>query len=282
MQTQIPSDKFTFTLPVDLEKSEDGEWRVRGLASTEAIDLQGEKLMQKGIDLTPIAAKQGIINYNHEKGPENTIGLLDGYQMSDQGLYLEGRLFKKHDKAKAVQQILSSLKGEDRGRMGMSVEGAVLKRNAHNPKIIEKCIINAVALTMAPVNSNTFVDLIKSFGSTDAVEFDASEENLAKALGVGDGGLAAPNSRTGGDALATSNMQSRADDEATSEETLKPKRKRKEQPIQKAIKRLSKDQIQKSLITILDQMQVLHPDCSRNILWEVLQDRMQASYPELS
>ena len=102
----LDKDTFRFVLPADLEKGADGSYKVKGIASTERIDLQGETIIQKGIDLTPIDKKKGIINWDHAKGPENTIGLLDGYQRTAKGLYIEGRLLKNHTKAKAVREIM--------------------------------------------------------------------------------------------------------------------------------------------------------------------------------
>lgn len=217
-------NSFKFVMPADLEKGADGSWKVRGLASTQGIDQQGETIIQKGIDLTPIDQKRGILNWDHKKGPENTIGTLDGYNMGQNGLYIEGNLFKNHDRAKAVKQIMDSLGDGDRGRMGLSVEGQILERDPSNPKIIKKCKISAVALTMNPVNSETYAGLVKSMSGN--VEFDATEENVIeetegekmftvsemlniveKALGVSGGYTQAPNELTNGDAMATSDMK---------------------------------------------------------------------------
>ncbi len=44
-------NKFNFIMPASLEKSSEGDWVVRGLASTEDLDQQGEIILQKGIDL---------------------------------------------------------------------------------------------------------------------------------------------------------------------------------------------------------------------------------------
>ena len=48
------SDTFKIIIPAQLEKSADGEWKVHGLASTNGIDKQGETIIQKGIDLSPV------------------------------------------------------------------------------------------------------------------------------------------------------------------------------------------------------------------------------------
>lgn len=212
-------NNFSFVMPAELEKSSDGEWRVRGLASTEKPDRQGETLIQKGIDLTPIQQGQGYLNFDHLSGPENLVGTIDNYRQSQEGLYVEGRLFKEHDKAKAIHQIMSSLGKSDKGRIGLSVEGRVLERDAKNPKIIKKCQIKNVAITFSPVNTDTYADLVKSMGS-DAVDFASDGTHtsanpeakvftasevvalMSKALGVSANvAEKAPTEKEGGDAL---------------------------------------------------------------------------------
>lgn len=255
-------EKFEFQVPVDLMKSKDGEWRVRGLASTTSIDQQGEILLQTGMDLTPINKKKGFINFDHQKGPENNIGILDGYSKTPQGLYLEGRLFKKHTRAKAVKEILDSLGDKDRGRMGMSVEGAIIKRSGKNNKVVEKCVIRGVALTMNPVNTDTYVDLVKSL-NTSSIEFEV--DPLDKALGVGSGYTEAPDSLTGGGALAQQSLDGKNEPE----------------PRKRKLKKQSKELFKSSMVDVLDKLQVLYPDNTRAELWNAVQDRLTTKYPEL-
>lgn len=172
----MSSKKFKFIIPAELTKAENGEWKIRGLASTASRDQQGEVMLQDGMDLTPIDKKKGIINWDHKKGPENTLGVLDGYQKTPEGLFIEGRLFKNHDKAKAAYQIMSSLGKSDYGRMGLSVEGSIKERAGENGHIIKRSVITGVALTMNPVNTDTYVDLAKSLTQGE-IEFDS--ENVA-------------------------------------------------------------------------------------------------------
>jgi hypothetical protein len=170
-------DDFNFSLPAEIIKSEDGEWRVRGLASTEDRDQQGEIILQSGIDTTPIDKKQGYFNFDHKPGAENLIGVIDSYSRSNGGFYVEGRLFKNHDKAKSVYQIMQSLGKSDRGRVGMSVEGKILERDPRDPKIIKKCQIKNVAITFSPVNSQTYADLVKSLSNSE-IEFNTDPDNI--------------------------------------------------------------------------------------------------------
>lgn len=255
-------DTFKVIVPAEICKGKDGSYRIRGIATTQDFDSQNELLKQGGIDLTPIDAKRGILNWDHGKDPTDIVGILDGYKHTKAGLLIEGTLFKNHTKANAIRQIMESLGEKDRHRMGLSVEGQIIQRNTVNPKIIEKCRINAVALTMNPVNTNTHVELVKSL-NVAAMEFAVQSEDapitysaeqvvtlLSKALGIGSGGIEAPDTRTGGDALAQENS----------------KKKKK--------KLLKAEEIEADLHGVLSKLQTLYPYNTRSDLWYALKNRL--------
>lgn len=286
--------KFKIIVPATLSKSEDGEWTVFGLASTNNKDLQGEVIDQTGLDLSPIDMKKGVLNWDHAKGPENTIGVIDSYKKDPKGLFLKGRLFKNHTKAKAVYEIMASLNKSDMGRMGMSVEGVIRERGGKDGKVIKSAIIHACALTMNPVNTDTYVNLVKSLSEGD-VEFQSEEAKpvaefqgapsdysdkpifsanqvisiLEKALSAGAAGMKAPAERSGGEALSTSDMA--------------PKKKKKdEDPKQiqspKPIKKMSKAMYKSHIMSILDNLQKLYPNYSRDDIWQAVKDRIRNQY----
>jgi hypothetical protein len=314
-------DKFSFVMPAEIQKSEDGEWKIAGLASTESMDQQGETIMQKGIDLSPIDQKRGYFNFDHLKGPENLVGTIDGYSQTGNGLYVYGKLFKNHDKAKSVYQIMSSLGKSDTGRVGLSVEGKILKRNPNNPKVIEKCQIDKVAITFNPVNQQTYADLVKSMSGGAEIEFNATEDSyndeapvstytadqvlsiVEKALGVGAGYTQAPNTLTDGDAMATSDMNTKKKKNKKDESNkadgdtmdkaqgpcwdghervpgtkeMTPGSCRKKKKLKKCSQKLYKSK----MIGMLDQLQKLYPNNSRTELWDAVKDRMETRFPEL-
>jgi len=287
------NDKLHFVMPAELEKSENGDWKIKGLASTEQRDQQGEVILQRGMDLTPIDKKQGYFNFDHQPGVENLVGTIDGYSRSAEGLYVEGRLFKNHSKAKALHEIMSSLGESDRGRVGLSVEGRILERDPFNPKIIRKCEIKNVAITLNPVNADTYADLIKSLSGSE-FDFQSTEEAnlsrninkakeqpvftatqvlnlLEKTLGAGIGAATeAPPARTGGDALAKEDL----DKEPKKVLDIKPMKKGKLKP-------MSKELYKSSMMQVLDKIQQLYPTCTRMQLWDAVKDRLQTKYPEL-
>lgn len=287
-------NKFNFVMPAEIIKSEDGDWKIAGLASTEDIDQQGETIMQKGIDLSPVDKKRGYFNFDHLSGPENLIGTIDGYKQTGNGLYVHGKLFKNHDKAKSVYQIMSSLNKGEQGRVGLSVEGKILKRNAKNPKVIEKCQIDKVAVTFNPVNQKTYADLIKSMGTNSEIEFNSVEENfnesnnpestftasqvvdiVTKALGVGAGYTQAPNKLSDGDAMATSDMKpnkkKKKDDEKADGTSGKKK-----------LKKMEKSLYKSNIKSMLNQLQELYPDYTREVIWSAIKDRMKTNFPDIN
>src|SRR5262245_39449358 len=101
---------FEFGFP--LHKSEgasDDNMRVCGLASCEDRDLQGEEVIQKGLDFAPALAS-GSINWDHRETPDCLIGypthlaIVQAHEhprltkagVKGAALYAEGVLYKGH------------------------------------------------------------------------------------------------------------------------------------------------------------------------------------------
>jgi len=300
------NNDFNFIIPAEISKGKDGEWKIRGLACTENKDRQGEIILQKGIDLSPVDSKKGWLNYEHSKLLEDRIGTLDGYAKTDKGLVIEGRLFKAHKRAQAVYEIMQSLGENDKGRIGLSVEGSVLERDAFNPKIIKKCQIRNCAVTFNPVNTDTYADLIKGFNASE-VEFEATEENallqeaatdepvftvaqvsaLLKSLGITVSyATFAPNAMTGGDALSMQSFDPKSKKEE--DEDDKPEndpviiQDKQEKKNMKKLPKLSKALYKASMISIMDKLQELYPEVEQSTLWACVKERMNTQYPEIN
>ncbi len=118
---------------------------------------------------------------------------------------------------------MESLSEGDKGRVGLSVEGKILERDPLNPAVIKKCQISAVALTMNPVNTDTFADIVKSMNASEGLEISSEEQTdlaqeeavftasqvmaiVQKALSIGATATEAPAAKTGGAALQPSGM----------------------------------------------------------------------------
>jgi hypothetical protein len=300
--SQETSKKFEIVVPAELSKSDDGDWKIVGLASTGSRDLQGEVVDQNGLDLTPLDMKKGVFNWDHKKGPENIIGAIDSYKKNKDGLVLSGRLFKNHNRAKAVYEIMSSLNKSDYGRMGMSIEGVIKERAGKDGKVIKKAVIHSCALTMNPVNIDTHATLLKSLDGLEFTENEAQDTANAvnsevqvgnvsdqplfsanqvlaiveKALGIGAGQALPPGERSGGDALVTSNMKPEDEKKKKKEED------KDEAPeVKKSLKPGSKEFYKSNMILLLDRLQNLYPEASRSELWEAVRDRLETSFTEI-
>jgi len=178
MQTTHTEDQVLFELPIELElkKSADGGRRiVRGYASTENVDQQGEVILQNGIDFRPLL-KSGFLNYDHQYKTINgaKMPIIIGYptraEIRDKGLWVEGELLKSDGMSSSEQLKLA----DEMWEMGMalqksggnrslaySVEGGVVERKGNR---ITKSVVRHCAITHKPVNAEATVELFaKSF-----------------------------------------------------------------------------------------------------------------------
>lgn len=169
----MSDQSFSFHIPLEILKggSED-EWRIGGVASTEDKDFQGEVVKIDGLDISSLASN-GFFNQDHKKGFENILGKIDFAEkrQNDQigkYLYVEGSLFKTQPASSAAWNIMKELKDDDR-KMQLSVEGKIIKREGKDKKTITQAKVENVALTLNPINKNTFATFLKSMeGNVDS------------------------------------------------------------------------------------------------------------------
>lgn len=188
---------------------------IRGIGSTEVFDLQQEKILRDGIDLSPLL-KSGFINWNHWPGPANIIGepkeaeliLPDEVRnrfgsspyvksVTGFGLYTLGLLYNDCQRADEVWDFLTRIEkarasGYSQRNIGWSVEGLALQRNG---PVITKFMCRHLAVTHEPVNTESWAEIVKSEGSrwavpaegqaTDHFAFD-NVSQLVKALSLPD------------------------------------------------------------------------------------------------
>jgi len=187
----MTDSRFNFWVPVDIEKSGNGNDRVmkiKGIASTGDKDSEGEILEPIGFDLTRFK-KSGFFNWNHQaKGSKDGAKAIIGEPteakiLPGQGLYVEGFLYKGHPLAESVYNLAETLETNgSKRKLGFSIEGRALERDPMNPKRITKALITGIAVTHVPVNTNTYLDLVKGEQKDDFVEYE-SEEVLHKSEG---------------------------------------------------------------------------------------------------
>lgn len=212
---------FQFHIPVELMKSEtdaSGEedqdsWKIQGIASTPDEDLQGEAVHQDGLDISLLKAGRGLFNYDHLKGVENVLGQIDDAEFvshnGTKSLLVKGYLFKHQPRAQAFYNIMRSIRKGGSSRVHLSIEGKILQRDASDQSVIKKARIDKVALTLDPVNPNTFVDLCKSLKEVVApgiedlqITLEHQDVNaLDKAMAAGAGGDKAPADKSGGEVV---------------------------------------------------------------------------------
>lgn len=177
---------FRFFLEADLSKSGDSEERriIKGYASTETEDRQGESLVQKGLDISDFV-NFGYFNFDHDNS------IIVGYphkelcRVDDNGFWVEGELLKGIPEADRMWNLAIALKkSRAPRRVGFSIEGKVLERDGS--KIVKAKIFN-VAVTANPVNTTcSWEAVVKSFNADTAHKRETpTVDSLEKALEAG-------------------------------------------------------------------------------------------------
>lgn len=199
--------QFDIYLPIDsIEKAKSNSnvenYIVRGYASSNDRDYQGEKIDQSGMDISYLMS-DGYIDIEHDKSDicgvptENT-------HMDEHGLYLEAVLFGDNP---GVQRMLSLQRNFDKSgikrNIGFSIEGTVLERDSLDESIVRQVQCTGVALTTHPANKYARVDswdtLVKSMNADTL-------EDVEKAWCAGSG--VSPKTQQGGAALRTESLSS--------------------------------------------------------------------------
>lgn len=154
--------RFSFWTPVGKSAEASDDNRIlRGVASTEAKDRQGEIVLQKGIDTEPLL-REGKINWNHQamRDPAAIIGRpLIATLNSDGELYVEGKLFKGLPAADDAWRLACYFdEHPDDGRLGWSIEGKGLRKG----NVIAKTSLRHLALTHDPAQPASWASIVKA------------------------------------------------------------------------------------------------------------------------
>lgn len=173
---------------------------IGGLATTDSTDLQGQSVLQDGLDFSYFE-KNGWFTDEHSKDPKDIVGwstspalfvrkgqtLPDGRVAPADGHWVEGKLTKSK-KADAIWDSMRGLEkaGAPRG-LGLSLDGDVQQTTADKRKIT-KALVRWIAITAKPVNPETSLSaLVKSLQAVDEHGIDAISLALHKALTSGVG-----------------------------------------------------------------------------------------------
>lgn len=144
---------------------------IEGLASTEDVDLQNESVDQKGIDFSYVI-DEGYFNDDHKPGPGHKLGEPTEIDVKtaehpitgkkQYGLFVKGFLYNNKVASDEYWELLKAQEttpGSKR-RVGFSIQGKVKKRFGHK---VLSCWVQDIALTTAPINTNTWSRIVKSF-----------------------------------------------------------------------------------------------------------------------
>lgn len=163
------SNDFDFFVPITISKSQrqdskDQKRWIEGIASTVHKDLQAESVYQKGIDFSYFI-KFGYFNNDHKPGFDNKVGQPTEVKVTNDGLWVKGFLFQNHKIADSIWELSHAIEasGSDR-KLGFSIQGKVVKRAGSR---IIKCWVQDIAITAAPINTNTWLDVVKSLQAID-------------------------------------------------------------------------------------------------------------------
>lgn len=147
--------------------------RIGGILSTEAPDLQGDIVIQNGLDCRYFLRK-GWLTHEHDRGPGAIVGYPDKtWLTTDNGVPatgFEGHLLidDEHPMAAGIYRTMAALrKGGDERRIGISVEGPPPMRNPNNRRQILKSMPMQAGLCNHPMSMESRVGLLKAMGLAD-------------------------------------------------------------------------------------------------------------------
>jgi len=182
MENKQCNNKFNFWLECDIEKAKNKEGKdemiIKGIASTADKDAEGETLEPVGYVLDRFL-NYGFINYNHlgKSDASKIIGEpLDAFITKDNKFFVKGKLYDTVH-GRSVYELAQVLEKENsKRRLGWSIEGSAIQRDPVNEKRITKALITGVAITPHPVNTNTYVDIVKGTQKEDFIPLAFEEE----------------------------------------------------------------------------------------------------------
>lgn len=165
---------------------------IDGVAGTESLDSQGERLSVEGADITTLVEGRGRLNDNHGKTFAHSLGRITGakkiFKVEDCDddrqkfywekvkkpyIYIKGELFddSDHPNAKATAAIMKHLHRTGAPlAVKMSVEGSVLARKEGG--VLDRTKVHSVALTFTPANKETLALPLDMAKSDEAVDWE--------------------------------------------------------------------------------------------------------------
>ncbi|OGD36849.1 hypothetical protein A2V94_07115 [Candidatus Atribacteria bacterium RBG_16_35_8] len=221
-------NEFKFNIPEaqffeKSDKSEGKRRRIGGIASIETTDRQAEILLQKGLDFSEFL-QAGWFNDNHSTATTDIVGYPETTKFFEKGEVLPNGLSAKApchwvegylldtDKATEIWKLARSLQNTPR-RLGLSVEGKIQRRSGPNNSIVSKAIVREVAVTKAPVNMDSQMELL-------AKSLSKNEESYLKSCSYGQAAIDKPVGEKIGEVGRILTAQSLEKDKLNNEEAI--------------------------------------------------------------
>jgi len=138
----------------------------KGFASTEAVDQQGQRVLQDGLDLSYFL-KSGWFDDGHSKLAKDGLGRPTVAEVrklpnSDKlGLYVEGYLYDTPKNRELYDLIMAVEDAGDTGVIGFSVQGPVTAVKGARGEIIAKALVRNCAITRNAVNTETYIQAMR-------------------------------------------------------------------------------------------------------------------------
>lgn len=149
-------------IKAEIDTAQPNTAKIAGVISTDEVDLQGERVLQKGLDFSYFL-KKGTFNYEHQAGAQNMLGYPTRIRQRKGYTEVEGVLLLDKPKARDIFETASAMRKAGGHRtLGFSVEGQVLERDPMDPKIVTKAKVINCAITSNPINPDTSLELLKS------------------------------------------------------------------------------------------------------------------------
>lgn len=160
-----------------------GPMKIKGVATTDHVDLQKETVDQDGINWAYFL-KYGWFNDSHEKGVPGKVGFPEAVEKvtlpdGHKGHEVSGYLLNTA-KGRAIWEVAQAC--EETGgkrRLTMSVQGPILKKSGPDGKTIAQLLVTEVAITGHGINKHTEV------APWTAKDLDAYLTQASKAMDAG-------------------------------------------------------------------------------------------------
>jgi hypothetical protein len=179
-------NRFNFGVTLDIdqesfEKATKGSKKdkydnmvVWGRASDDAKDQEGQTLYPSGYDFADFLVK-GLVNLEHftarKASAKYWIGEPIEAHVKGEEFFVKAKLWKHKQEARDFYDTVVAMKESGSTRKpGWSIEGKSIEKDPYNPNRILKAKILNIAVTMSPVNQNSWLDIAKGQQSQDYIE----------------------------------------------------------------------------------------------------------------